>query len=127
LFVSLHPTIRSSLCSHPRLHLSPNPRKSRRWIGMQFLCPARGRNGCEIPPVSNLGKRRGTACVGDTLFVAGWTICATKPSSPASTNSQGLNDSLSSRATGEGGNHGCERDFGKEVCCEAERRGTRTA
>src|SRR5262245_14112065 len=29
--------------------------------------------------------------------------------------------------TGEGGNHGCEGDFGKEVCCEAERRGTRTA
>src|SRR5947208_1126861 len=26
-----------------------------------------------------------------------------------------------------GVNHGCEGDFGKEVCCEAERRGTRTA
>jgi hypothetical protein len=34
---------------------------------------------------------------------------------------------LSSPATGEGGNHGCEGDFGKEVCREAERRGTRTA
>src|SRR5262245_60776783 len=31
------------------------------------------------------------------------------------------------QTTGEGGNHGCEGDFGKEVCCEAERRGTRTA
>jgi hypothetical protein len=28
---------------------------------------------------------------------------------------------LSSPTTGEGGNHGCEGDFGKEVCCEAER------
>ncbi len=47
--VSLHPTIRSSLFSHPRLHLSRNPRKSLWWIGMQFLCLARGQNGCEIP------------------------------------------------------------------------------
>src|SRR6516225_1055739 len=39
----------------------------------------------------------------------------------------GISDSLSSPTTGEGGNHGCEGDFGKEVCCEAERRGTRTA
>src|SRR5215467_11889419 len=47
--------------------------------------------------------------------------------SPASTNSKGFSDSLSSPTTGEGGDHGCEGDFGKEVCCEAERRGTRTA
>src|SRR6516225_4002547 len=39
----------------------------------------------------------------------------------------GISDSLSSPTTGEGGNHGCEGDFGKEVCCEAERRRTRTA
>jgi L-asparaginase/Glu-tRNA(Gln) amidotransferase subunit D len=38
-----------------------------------------------------------------------------------------ISDSLSSPTTGEGGNHGGEGDFGKEVCCEAERRGTRTA
>src|SRR5438445_3539583 len=43
-----------------------------------------------------------------------WSIASEKPS-----------DSLSSPTTGEGGNHGCEGDFGKEVCCEAERRGTR--
>src|SRR6516162_716579 len=53
---------------------------------------------------------------------------AEEPSrSPASTNLKGISDSLSSPTTGEGGNHGCEGDFGKEVCCEAERRGTRTA
>jgi hypothetical protein len=57
LFVSLHPTIRSSLFSHPRLHLSRNPRKSRWWIGMQFLCLARGQNGCEIPLVSRVERR----------------------------------------------------------------------
>jgi hypothetical protein len=45
----------------------------------------------------------------------------------ASTNLKGFSDLLSSPTTGEGGNHGCEGDFGKEVCCEAERRGTRTA
>src|SRR6516225_7255294 len=39
----------------------------------------------------------------------------------------GISDSLSSPTTGEGGNHGCEGEFGKEVYCEAERRGTRTA
>jgi hypothetical protein len=38
---------------------------------------------------------------------------------------KGFSDSLSSPTTGEGGNHGCEGDFDKEVCCEAERRGTR--
>src|SRR5436190_23669027 len=47
--------------------------------------------------------------------------------SPASTNLKGFSDSLSSPTAGEGGNHGCEGDFGKEVCCEADRRGTRTA
>src|SRR3979490_2942667 len=31
------------------------------------------------------------------------------------------------RNAGDGGNHGCQGDFGKEVCCSAERRGTRTA
>jgi hypothetical protein len=36
------------------------------------------------------------------------------------TNLKGFSDSLSSPATGEGGNHGCEGDFGKEVCREAE-------
>src|SRR5260370_1873111 len=30
---------------------------------------------------------------------------------------KGFSDSLSSPTTGEGGNHGCEGDFGKEVCC----------
>jgi hypothetical protein len=30
-------------------------------------------------------------------------------------------------AIGDGGNHGFEGDFGKEICCAAERRGTRTA
>jgi hypothetical protein len=35
---------------------------------------------------------------------------------------KGFSDSLSSPTTGEGGNHGCEGDFGKEVCCETERR-----
>src|SRR5260221_1938639 len=30
------------------------------------------------------------------------------------------------RNAGDGGNHGCEGDFGKEICCAAERRGTRT-
>jgi hypothetical protein len=29
--------------------------------------------------------------------------------------------------TGDGGKYGCEGDFGKEICCAAERRGTRTA
>src|SRR5262245_59919908 len=27
---------------------------------------------------------------------------------------------------GDGGNHGCEGDFGKDVCCEVERRGAST-
>src|SRR5271168_3364213 len=31
------------------------------------------------------------------------------------------------RDAGDGGNHGCEGDFGKEVCCAAERRGTRAS
>src|SRR5499433_1718649 len=39
----------------------------------------------------------------------------------------GISPALNNPTTGEGGNHGCEGDFGKEVCCEAERRGTRTA
>jgi hypothetical protein len=31
---------------------------------------------------------------------------------------KGFSDLLSSPTTGEGGNHGCEGDFGKEVCCD---------
>src|SRR5262249_51392862 len=52
---------------------------------------------------------------------------ATRLGSSRSLNLRIVSDSLSSPTTGEGGNHGCEGDFGKEVCCEAERRGTRTA
>jgi len=41
---------------------------------VQFLCLAHGQNGCEIPL-----KRRGTACVGDNLFVVVRTIRGTSP------------------------------------------------
>src|SRR5262249_15121745 len=52
---------------------------------------------------------------------------ATRLGSSRSLNLRIVSDSLSSPTTGEGGNHGCEGDFGKEVCCEAERGGRRTA
>jgi lipoprotein-anchoring transpeptidase ErfK/SrfK len=46
--------------------------------------------------------------------------------SPASTNLKEFDDSLPA-SFGDGGNHGWEGDFGKDVCCEAERRRTPTA
>jgi putative ABC transport system substrate-binding protein len=86
-----------------------------RAIGQKLIMFKAGREE-EIDAAFSMIAKSGAGA----LLVGGGPFVASRPLQPIR---KDLVIRFRRQRLGEGGNHGCEGDFGKEVCCEAERRG----